>query len=87
MYTVMLFGPTIRPATFINFIHDVDSQLKALTKSLDVVINNNTKTKIILDNIFSWATTLGMALLYMECQLRVCQYYLLEEEVPSSSAL
>jgi hypothetical protein len=34
-------------------------------KSLGVVINDNTNTKIIVDDIFSWATTLGMALLYM----------------------
>jgi hypothetical protein len=75
MYTVMPFGPTNGPATFINFIHDVDSQWKALAKSLGVVINDNTNTKIIVDDIFSWATTLVMALLYMECQLRVCQSY------------
>jgi hypothetical protein len=31
-YTVMPFGPTNGPATFINFIHDVDSQWKALAK-------------------------------------------------------
>jgi hypothetical protein len=29
-YTVMPFGPTNGPATFINFIHNVDSQWKAL---------------------------------------------------------
>jgi hypothetical protein len=72
-YNVMLFGPTNKPATFINFIHDIGSQLKALAKSLGVVINNNTNTNIIINNIFSWATSLGMALLYMECQLRICQ--------------
>jgi hypothetical protein len=72
----MPFGPTNGSATFIIFIHNVDSQWKALAKSLDVVINNNTNTKIIIDNIFSWwGTFLGMALLYMECQLRVYQSY------------
>jgi hypothetical protein len=74
-YTVMPFQPTNGPATFINFIHDVDSQWKALAKSLGMVINDDTNMKIIIDDIFSWATTLGMALLYMECQLRVCQSY------------
>jgi hypothetical protein len=67
MYTVMPFKPTNRPAIFINFIHDVDSQWKAFTKSLGIIINDNTNMKIIVNNIFSWATTLGMALLYMEC--------------------
>jgi hypothetical protein len=71
----MPFRPTNGPATFINFIHGVDIQQKALAKSLGLVINGNTNTKIIVNNIFSWATTLGMALLYIECQLRVCQSY------------
>jgi hypothetical protein len=73
-YTVMPFGPN-GPATFINFIHDVDSQWKLLAQSLGVVIDDNTNTKIIVDDIFSWAKLLEMALLYMECQLRVCQSY------------
>ena len=30
MYTVIPFGPTNKPATFVNFIHDLDSQWKAL---------------------------------------------------------
>jgi hypothetical protein len=73
MHTIMPFGPTNVPATFINFIHDFDSQFKALIKALGMVINDDTNTKIIISNIFSWATTLGMALLYMECQMQVCQ--------------
>jgi hypothetical protein len=44
-YTMMLFGPTNDPATFINFIHDVDSQWKALAQKSGVVIDNNTNTK------------------------------------------
>jgi hypothetical protein len=31
-YTIMPFGPTNGPARFINFIHDVDSQWKALAQ-------------------------------------------------------
>jgi hypothetical protein len=49
----MPFGPTNSPATFINFIHDVDSQWKALAAKSGLVINDNTNTKIIVDNIFS----------------------------------
>jgi hypothetical protein len=74
-YTVMPFGPTNRPATFINFIHNVNSQWQTLAQSLGVVIDDDTNTKIVVDNIFSWAKFLDMALLYMECQLRVCQSY------------
>jgi hypothetical protein len=75
MYTVMLFGPTNRPAAFFNFIHNVSSQWKSLAQSLGVVIDNDTNTNIIVDDIFSWAKLLDMALLYMECQLQVCQSY------------
>jgi hypothetical protein len=74
-YTVMPFGPTNRPATFINFIHDVNSQWQSLAQSLSMVIDNDTNTKTIVDDIFSGAKLLDMALLYMECQLRVCQSY------------
>jgi hypothetical protein len=71
----MPFGPTNGPATFINFIHDINSQWKSLAQSLSVVINEDTSTKIIVDDIFSWSKILDMALLYMECQLRICQSY------------
>jgi hypothetical protein len=74
-YTVMPFRPTNGPATFINFIQDIDSQWEACAKSFGVVINDDTNTKIIVDNIFSWETIINVALLYMECQLWVCQSY------------
>ena len=54
-YTVMQFGPTNGPATFINFIHDVDSQWKALAQQSGLIINDDTNTKIIVDDIFSWS--------------------------------
>jgi hypothetical protein len=72
-YTVMPFGPTNRPATFINFIHDVNSQRKVLAQQSGLVIDDDTNTKIIVDDIFSWSDFLEKALLYMKCQLRVCQ--------------
>jgi hypothetical protein len=74
-HTIMPFGPTNGPVTFINFIHDINSQWKALAQQLGLVIDDNTNTKIIIDNIFSWSDLLEKGLLYMECQLRVCQAY------------
>ncbi len=56
-YCVMPFGPTNGPATFINFIHDVDSQWKALAANSGLVIDDDTNTKIIVDDIFSWGKT------------------------------
>ncbi len=76
-YHVMPFGPTNGPATFINFIHDVDSQWKALATKSGLVIDNDTNTKINVDDIFSWGKMLDKALLYIECQLQVCRSYCL----------
>jgi hypothetical protein len=54
----MPFGPTNGPATFIQFIHDVDSQWKVLAVKSGLVIDDNTNTKIIVDDILSWAKSL-----------------------------
>ncbi len=74
-YTVMPFGPTNGPATFINFIHDINSVWKEFAQERGVPIDNNTNTKIIVDDIVSWAKVLDFALIYMECQLKICQAY------------
>ncbi len=74
-YMVMPFGPTNGPATFINFIHDIDSVWKELTQERGVPMDDDTNTKIIVDDIVSWAKVLNFALIYMECQLKICQAY------------
>ena len=83
-YTFMPFGPTNGWATFINFIHDVDGQWKALAQQSGLIINDDTNTKIIVDNIFSWSKSLGKALLYMECQLCFCQAFQLSLSLKKS---
>jgi hypothetical protein len=80
----MSFGPTNGPATCINFIHDVDSQWKALAQQSGLIINDDTNTKIIVDDIFSWSELLEKALLYMECQLCICQAYRLSLSLKKS---
>ncbi len=54
-YTVIPFGPTNFPVTFINFIHDINSVWKKLVEEKCVLIDNNTNMKIIVDDIVSWA--------------------------------
>jgi hypothetical protein len=83
-YTVMPFGPTNGPATFISFIHDVDSQWKALATSCGISINKQTNTRIIVDNIVNHGLNLSTSLQYMECQLRVCQAYCLSLSLKKS---
>jgi hypothetical protein len=83
-YTLMPFGPTNGPATFITFIHIIDSQWKAMVQQKDLINNDNTKTKIIVDDIFSRAKSLPMALIYIKCQLCVCQAYQLSLSLQNS---
>ena len=46
-----------------------------MAKDLGIAIDNDTNTRIIIDDIVSWAKLLELALRYMECQLKVCQAY------------
>ena len=72
-YKVMSFGPVNSPSTFIAHIHDINSNWKDLARSCRLTIDKDTNTNIIVDDILSWAKTLFVALLYMECQLCVAQ--------------
>ncbi len=65
----MPFGTTNGPSTFVNFIHDIDSQWKALARSLSIDIGDDTNTRVIINNIVSHGRDLLISLLYMECQL------------------
>ena len=71
----MPVGRTNGPATFINFIHDIDSVWKKLPKQRGITFDDDTNTKIIVDDIVSWAKLVNSTLTYMECQLKVCQAY------------
>ncbi len=71
-YRVMPFGPVNGPTMFIMFAHDMDSSLKELAKSNGIIIDENTNTKLIVDDILSWAITYATALQYLRCQLTVC---------------
>jgi hypothetical protein len=84
-YTVMPFGPKNKPATIINFIHNIDSVWKEEAQRQGVSINNDTNMKIIVDDIVSWADHICHALTYMRCQLQVCQAYNLSLNLRKSS--
>ncbi len=84
-YTIMPLGPTNGPATFINFIYDIKSIWKEEAQWQGVSINDDTNTKIIIDDIVSWADHICHALIYMQCQLKVCQAYNLSLNLRKSS--
>ena len=71
-YNVMPFGPVNGPVIFIVFIHDMDATWKELAKREGVVLNDGIGTRIIVDDIFSWAPTFDVFIKYLECQLKVC---------------
>jgi hypothetical protein len=54
-------------SNFINFIHDINSQWKVLAQQSGLLIDNETNTKIIVDDV--------EALLSIKCQLCICQSY------------
>ncbi|MFN3129889.1 reverse transcriptase domain-containing protein, partial [Roseibium sp.] len=72
-YNVMPFGPVNGPAIFIMFIHDMNSSWKDLAKSRGIPIGRNCNTRIIVDDILSWASTFDIALKYMRCQFMRCR--------------
>jgi hypothetical protein len=83
-YNVMPFGPKNGPATFISFMHDLDSVWKDFANSLGITIDSNTNTRSIVDDIVSWSNSIAKALAYMRCQLQVCQAYNLSLKLSKS---
>jgi hypothetical protein len=83
-YTVMPFGPTNGPATFINFIHDIASVWKDLASQNGIPINDDTNTRIIVDNIVNGSNTPERGIAYMQCILQVCRAYNLSSNLNKS---
>ncbi len=52
-YNVMPFRPTNGPATFVNFIYNIDSIWKKLATLRGVPVVDTTNTRIIIDDIVS----------------------------------
>ncbi len=74
-YTVIPFGPTNGPATFITMINDMDSIWKLLATNSGIKVGTSVDTSIIVNDIFSWAKKFLLALKYIECQLQICKAY------------
>ena len=63
-YDVMPFGPVNGPTVFISFIHDMDSTRKELVLSRNIHTDDDTNTRIIVDDILNWAKIVALALVY-----------------------
>jgi len=53
-------------------MHDLDSTWKTLACSRKMIIDDTQGTKIIVDDILSWAKTFNDFIQYLTCQLDVC---------------
>ena len=62
-YLIMPFGPVNGPFIFIVFIHDLDTTWKANAVKKGIIIDKHTNTKIIVDDIHSWAQNFKTAFL------------------------
>eukprot|EP00956_Cyclotella_meneghiniana_P037713 scaffold143282_cov76-Cyclotella_meneghiniana.AAC.4 len=71
-YNVMPFGPVNGPYIFIQFMHDMDSRWKEIAEAAGITIDEDTNSRLIVDDIFSHAPTFDAFLGYLECQLQVC---------------
>ena len=71
-YNVMHFGPVNGPVIFVIFIHGMDATWKEFATSRGIIIDARTGTRIIVDDIFSWAPTFDDFIKYLTCQLQVC---------------
>ena len=69
----MPFGPVNGQYNFISFVHDMDLTWKSLATTCGISIDERTNTRIIVDDILSWAQIMATALAYMESQLLVCR--------------
>ena len=74
-YTVMPFGPTNGPTTFIMLSYNVDSVWKETASPMGLSVGTNVDTKIIIDEFINWAQLFDLALQYIQCQLRVAKAY------------
>jgi hypothetical protein len=63
-YNVMPFGSVNGPSTFIAFIHDMNGTWQDLACSLNLIIDDDLNTTIIVNDIVSWAKNLIMALVF-----------------------
>ncbi len=63
----MPFRQTNGPATFINFIHDLASVWKDLASQNSIPIDDDTNTRIIVDDIVNWANTPERGIAYLQC--------------------
>jgi hypothetical protein len=72
-YLVMPFGIVNGPVIFIIMMGDLNQTWQELGKARGIIFDSRTGTRIIIDDIFSWAPTFEIAMQYIRCQFEVCR--------------
>ena len=87
LYTwrVMPFGPVNGPTIFINLMLDINQEWQQLAISKGISIDEDTNTKLIVDDVFNHAKGESNAFLYMESQLYIAARRRLSISLPKSS--
>ena len=65
-------GPVNGPVIFIIFGHDMDATWKELGMTRGIDFHDGLGSKLIVDDIYSWAPTWMKFIDYLICQLDVC---------------
>ena len=67
----MPFGPVNGPTIFINMMLDINQEWQTLAKSKGAKIDEDTNTKLIVDDTFNHGKGVENSFIYMESQLYV----------------
>ena len=80
----MPFGPVNGPVIFISMMFNINDKWQMLAIKNGVIIDDDTNTKIIVDDCFNWAISKDQAFLYMEAQFTVAAHRRLSFSLPKS---
>ena len=83
-YRVMPFGPVNGPTIFINMMLDINQEWQLLAIRNGAYIDEDTNTKLIVDDTFNHAKGTDNAFIYMESQLYVAARRRLSISLPKS---
>ena len=83
-YGVMPFGPVNGPVIFIRMMFNINGEWQVMAIDNSVTIDDNTNTKILVDNCFNWAISEDKGVLYMKAQFTVASLLRLSFSLPES---
>ena len=83
-YRVMPFGPVNGPEIFIRMIFDINQEWQTLAAGRGVVFNEDTNTRIIVDDLFNHSKNEDTTFTYMSAQLEIAARRRLSFSLPKS---